>query len=222
MIRATTGSVLKSYRSNLMNSFISMNKAQNTMLTQRNFNSYAEDPAGAAKAFKLRKSRMTVQSQYSICDDTYKKHQTAWSCLDTVSKLIDTKNGEPMSTLSGTTLEMLDDPKGDARTQLNKVLDQLSQTIVQTMNQKYGDNFIFAGADGHNVPFDESDIGCRDGSVYYFPLLQKSHFAVSFLFEYWFAQPPLKAWPLQSGHAFFVLLCRISQKWYACSPPLKI
>lgn len=127
------------------------------MLTQRNFNSYAEDPAAAAKTFKLRKARMTAESQYAICDDTYRKYQTAWSSLDTIGKLIDTKNGEPMTTLKGTTLELLDDPKGDARTQLSKVLDQLSQTIIQNMNQKYGENFIFAGADGHNVPFEIVD-----------------------------------------------------------------
>ncbi len=41
MIRATTGGVLRGYRSNLMNSFITLNNARKTMLTQRNFNSYA-------------------------------------------------------------------------------------------------------------------------------------------------------------------------------------
>ena len=162
MIRATTGGVLKSYRANLMNSFIGMNKAQNTVLSQRNFNSYAEDPAAAAKAFRLRKSRMAVESQYDICNSAISKYQSAFTCLDTIDKLIDTANGEPMSTLTSTTLEMLNDPKGDARTQLAKVLDQLSETIVQNLNQKYGDNFIFAGADGHNVPFE-----MKDGQLYY-------------------------------------------------------
>ena len=155
MIRATTGGVLRSYRSNLMKSFVSMNSARDTMLTQRNFNSYAEDPASAAKAFRLRKSRMAVESQYDVCSETYHKYQSAFSCLDTISKLIDTENGgTQLSTLKSTTLKMLNDPTGDARTQLTKALDQMSETIVQNLNQKYGDNFIFAGADGHNVPFE--------------------------------------------------------------------
>ena len=157
MIRATTGGVLKSYRRNLMNSFIARNKAQDTVLTQRNFNSYAEDPTSAARAFKLRKARMTVQSQYSVCTDTHKKFQTGWSSLEGISKLIDTETAEPMKTLTGTTLSMLNDPTGDAREQLTKVLDQISQTIVQNLNQKYGENFIFSGADGHNVPFEIKD-----------------------------------------------------------------
>ena len=166
MVRATTGGVLRGYRSNLMNSFITLNKARETVLTQRNFNSYAEDPASAAQAFQLRKSRMDVESQYNICDSAYRKYQTAWSCLDTTDKLIDTDNGSALKTLKGMTLKMLNDPTGDARKTLSTALGQLSETIVQTMNQKYGDKFIFAGADGKNVPFEVKDEklyyrGCR-------------------------------------------------------------
>ena len=157
MIRATTGGVMRTYRSNLMNSFINMNNSRNTVLTQRNFNSFAEDPAAAAKAFRLRKSRMTVESQYDICTDALKKYQSAVACLQSNDDILCTKDGvygQYMTTLTGTTLSMLNDPSGDAREQLSKALDQMSQTIIQTMNQKYGDNFIFAGADGHNVPFE--------------------------------------------------------------------
>lgn len=166
MIRATTGGVLRGYRKNLMDSFIRDNKARNTVLTQRTFNSYAEDPAAAAKAFRLRKSRMMVNSQHAVCQDTYSKFQSAFTCLDTVSKLIDTRNGDGAGCLKDTTLEMLNDPVGDARTQLSKVLDQLSQGIVQNLNQKYGDDFIFAGADGHNVPFEVKQVDGKD-KLYY-------------------------------------------------------
>lgn len=154
MIRATTGGVLRNYRTNLMNSFIRDNKARETVLTQRVFNSYAEDPAAAAKAFRLRKSRMMASSQLDVCKDTYHKYQGAYACLQSVSELIDTENGSDLATLKDTALRWLDDPKGDARVQLSKVLDNLSDTIIQNMNQTYGDDFIFAGADGQNVPFE--------------------------------------------------------------------
>ena len=157
MIRATTGGVMKGYRSNLMNSFIGMNSARNTMLSQRVFNSYAEDPAAAAKAFRLRKSRLMVDSQHDICNDVLKKYDTAYACLQSIDEVLDTKDGQYgayMKTLKGVTLSWLNDPTGDAREQLSKVLDQTSDLITQTMNQKYGDNFMFAGADGHNVPFE--------------------------------------------------------------------
>ena len=165
MIRATTGGVMKTYRSNLMGSFINMNANRNTVLSQRTFNSYAENPAAAAKAFRLRKSRMTVESQYEICTDAHKKYESAVACLQSNDDILCTKDGvygQYMTTLTGTTLKMLNDPSGDARTQLAKALDQMSQSIIQTMNQKYGDNFIFAGADGHNVPFE-----IRNNKLYY-------------------------------------------------------
>ncbi len=159
MIRATTGGVLRNYRYNLMNSFIRDNKARETVLTQRVFNSYAEDPAAAAKAFRLRKSRMMTSSQLDICNDTYHKYQGAFASLQKVDELIDTSNSSSdISTLKSTTLKMLSDPTGDAREQLNKVLDNLSDTIIQNLNQTYGDEFIFAGADGYNVPFEVQEV----------------------------------------------------------------
>ena len=49
-----------------------------------------------------------------------------------------------MKTLAGTSLTMLNDPTADAREQLTKALDQISQTIIQNLNQKYGDDFTDA------------------------------------------------------------------------------
>jgi flagellar hook-associated protein 3 FlgL len=157
MIRATTGGVLRGYRSNLMNSFITLNNARNTMLTQRNFNSYAEDPAAASKSFQLRRARMATQSQYNICDDTYRKYQQGVSALQSVNQMIATENGSELATLKDAALRVLNDPSGDARAALSKTLSQISDTIIQSMNTKYGDNFVFAGADGQNVPFEIVD-----------------------------------------------------------------
>lgn len=157
MIRATTGGVLRGYRSNLMNSFITLNNARNTMLTQRNFNSYAEDPAAASKSFQLRRARMATQSQYNICDDTYRKYQQGVSALQAVNEMIATENGSDLATLKDAALRVLNEPTGDARAALSRTLSQISDTIIQSMNTKYGDNFVFAGADGQNVPFEIVD-----------------------------------------------------------------
>ena len=51
MIRSTTNGVLKSYRYNLQRSSYTLNKAMNTVLTGRNFDTYAADPATAARCF---------------------------------------------------------------------------------------------------------------------------------------------------------------------------
>lgn len=157
MIRATTGGVLRGYRSNLMNSFVTLNSARKTVLTQRNFNSYAEDPAAASKSFQLRRARMATQSQYNICDDTYRKYQQGVSALQAVNEMIATENGSEAATLKDAALRVLNEPTGDARAALSRTLSQISDTIIQSMNTKYGDNFVFAGADGQNVPFEIVD-----------------------------------------------------------------
>ena len=156
MIRATTGGVLKSYRSNLMNSFIRMNNATNTVLTQRVFNSYAEDPAAASKAFQLRRSYLRTENQKSTNSAMIGKYETANSALTSVINMVD--NRKENSTLSAI-LAGENDPTGDARVALGKVLGQLGNSIVETMNSKYGSTFIFAGADGLNVPFEMTDEG---------------------------------------------------------------
>lgn len=150
MIRSTTVGTLKSYRTNLNKSFLKQNQARDTVLSQRNFNSCAEDPAAAAQAFQLRRSRMNVESQHNVADSTYRKYQSAWGSLLTV---VDDVDNQVTNSVKKATLEALSDPTGDARRALGKELSELADTIVQTMNNKYGESFIFAGADGDNVPF---------------------------------------------------------------------
>lgn len=150
MIRSTTVGTLKSYRSNLNKSFLKQNQARDTVLSQRNFNSCAEDPAAAAQAFQLRRSRMNVESQYDVADSTYRKYQSAWGALLTV---VDDVDNQMKNSVKQATLEALSDTTGNARRALGKELSELADTIVQTMNNKYGESFIFSGADGDNVPF---------------------------------------------------------------------
>jgi len=150
MIRATTNGVLKGYRSSLMKSFITLNNAQNTVLSKRNFNSYAEDPAAASQAFQLRRSYMRTSSQINVSESVVRKYESATQALANVVLKVD--NRKDTSAWSSV-LVSLNDPTGDARAALGKELYQLSESIVQTMNSQYNGTFTFAGADGLNVPF---------------------------------------------------------------------
>ena len=53
--RITTNMMMNSYRYNLMGSTNRLSDARDKVLTQRTFNSYAEDPAAATQAFRLRR-----------------------------------------------------------------------------------------------------------------------------------------------------------------------
>jgi flagellar hook-associated protein 3 FlgL len=160
MLRITTNGVLNSYRSDLNASAVSLNDARDTVLTQRNFNSYSEDPAAASQAFKLRSSWHKNAAQYSVSQSTIRKYNVAWTTLDSVEEMVDTtaSSSALASALAGNS-----DPTGGGRTALGTQLLQLSESIVQVMNNTYADNFVFSGADGGTVPFTWGD----DGTLYY-------------------------------------------------------
>lgn len=159
MIRATTIGVLKNYRYGLNNSFTKQNDARTTVFTHRNFNSFAEDPAAAARSFQLRRARMTAESQYNVCDTSYRRFQSAWDTLDTIINDVDNANARFDSTIKQAGLEGLNDPTGDARTALAKVINETADTLVQVMNNTYAGTFLFSGADGQTVPFTWGDNG---------------------------------------------------------------
>ena len=154
MIRSTTNGTLKSYRYNLQRSTYQLNSSRNTVLTGRNFNSFAEDPATATRSFQLRRSYSKVNSQHAVGQSVVRKYEVAWSTLDSVSQDLNTTADDSALTaiIRGTS-----DSTASGRSALGQELRQLAESIVQKMNVKYGDNFVFAGADGLNVPFNLED-----------------------------------------------------------------
>jgi len=159
MIRATTNGVLKGYRSDLMSSFIRLNSSRDTVLTHRNFNTFAEDPAAAAQCFQLRRSYLRVESQHTISNATIRKFEVAYSSLESVVNLVD---NQIENSSFGAILRGENDPTASGRTALGQELEQLAESIVQSMNAKYGDTYTFAGADGLKVPFT-----WENGDLYY-------------------------------------------------------
>jgi flagellar hook-associated protein 3 FlgL len=162
--RTTTNGVLKTYRRNLNSSSTTLNKARDTVLTQRNFQTFGEDPASATQAFKLRRSWQRTNSQYTVGTSTVSKFESAWQQLASVDEQIDTTAST--SALSAA-LRGATDSTASGRNALGSELEQLAESIIQTMNGRYGDNFLFSGADGETVPFtwEGSDLYYRGVNV---------------------------------------------------------
>lgn len=155
MIRTTTNSVLKNYRYNLQKANNKMNQAMNVVLTGRNFNSFAEDPAAASRCFQLRRSFQRVQSQLKVNDAVSMKYDVAFKTLEDIIGDVDNKvDSSALSDL----INSQSDTIGGGRNSLGNTMSELAKGIVQKMNgTKYGDTFTFAGADGMNVPFTWDD-----------------------------------------------------------------
>ena len=156
MIRITTGGTLYNYKSQLMNSTNQLNNAYNTVLTGRRFNAYSEDPASATQAFRLRSSLATADKQATNNDTVIKKFSTAWDIIGDVYEDLTIDMGKVPA------LEGSNDTNLSVLPELGKILKSGAEAIVQDMNAKYGDNFIFGGAETLEVPFE-----LKDGKLYY-------------------------------------------------------
>lgn len=146
--RITTNMMMNSYRYNLQGSTVKLSDARDKVLTQRNFNSYAEDPAAATQAFRLRRDWYQTDNQLNSNKNVYSKFNTAWQNLQGMLK--DLIN--PMDKVSA--IRGNSDTAGESRQALAQVLRESSESMIQGFNQKLGDHFIFAGNDALNVPFE--------------------------------------------------------------------
>lgn len=149
--RITTNMMMNTYRYNLMNSTNTLSDSIDKVQTKRNFNSYAEDPAAASQAFRLRRQWCQTSSQLDNTDATYSKFHTAWTNLAGIITDLSDANGR-VSAIRGNS-----DTSGESRKALAQVLRETADSVVQSMNQKVGEQFIFAGNDGLNVPFTWND-----------------------------------------------------------------
>lgn len=159
--RTTTTGTLKTYRYNIQRSTYNMNKSMNQVITRRYFNSFADDPAGAAKSFQLRSSYLRTSSQNSLNESIIRKFNVAYSAMDSVESAIDTNGG---NSAFFSALRALNGADATVRPTLGQQCEDLARSIVQDMNGRYGDNFVFAGADGLNAPFVLDD---ATGALYY-------------------------------------------------------
>lgn len=159
MIRVTTNGTMRGYKSSLMRATNTLNAARNKVLTQSNYSSYAEDPAAATQAFKLRRSFSRTHAQLDSTKALNKKFATACDALSSVKG--DLADGQAkISALAG-----LNDANASGRQPLGGVLESSAESIVQIMNSQYGSAFIFGGKDSlGEAPFQLAT--ADDGSRY--------------------------------------------------------
>lgn len=145
--RITTNMSLNTYRFNLQNSTKKLSDARDQVLTQRTFNSYAEDPAAATLAFRLRRDYYKTNNYLNNTKDVYSKFNTAWHNLGGVVEDLSDATAR-VASIRGN-----NGTAGESRKALAIVLRETSESVVHAMNQQLGDHFIFAGNDALNVPF---------------------------------------------------------------------
>ncbi len=147
MMRVTTNSTIYTYQKNLLKTSNQLYSAMNSMTTGRNFDAYSADPAAATRAFQIHSSLNATNAQASNNQTVHKKFSTAWDVADDVIDMVTDLGVSP-------TMKGLNDPSGlsTLNTQ-GDVIFSGAESIIQSLNSKYDNSFIFGGADTENPPF---------------------------------------------------------------------
>lgn len=153
-MRITTNAILRNYKSNLGATISNLNTSRTHVMTNRSFNSVAEDPASAARASQLWRKYHKTQDNLDMLKDAQSRQDSQEDALmqvsTTLSLIAEKYNVEAMNATN-------QDP--ESRQSYASALRQYQKSMVSSLNSTYEDTFLFAGSDGKNPPFSLSEGG---------------------------------------------------------------
>ncbi|CUX71858.1 flagellar hook-associated protein FlgL [Clostridium sp. C105KSO15] len=153
-MRITTNAILRNYKSNLATTIDNLNLSRTHVMTQRSFNSVAEDPASAARASQLHRKYYKVQDNLSMLTDIQSRQDGQEAALTQISNIVKTISEDyNVQVMSG------DKQTPETRQTFASAIRQFQQSMALSLNSTYEDTFLFAGADGKNAPFNLSADG---------------------------------------------------------------
>ena len=147
-MRLTTKSIMQNYNRGLQESLFRWNKAQQKVLTQRNFNEVSEDPAGASRSFQLRSQFKRNSDQIDMAKQVQGILDQASTTTLQINKMItEDANVHILESVNGTTSAQ------DKKTYAN-LLRGLQHSMVLAANSNFGGRYIFGGENTRDVPFE--------------------------------------------------------------------
>lgn len=151
-MRVTTTSTIRTYRSSLAKATLGQYNAMNLVLNDgRLFSSFADSPARATESYRLHSAYAKNQTQQETNDTMISKFEQAHSSMQQISDQYNNALEQAMRAQNA--------PTAGALKELGTTLKGVAESMVHTLNVKYGDKYVFAGADGDNAPFELNSDG---------------------------------------------------------------
>lgn len=147
-MRLTTKSIMQNYNRGLSNALYNWNKAQQRVMTQRNFNEVSEDPSGANRSFQLRSQLKRNSDHIEMAKQVQGVLDQVTTCTLQINKLMtEDINTQILESINGTTSAQ------DKKTYAD-LLRGAQDSIILTANSNFGGKYIFGGANTKDVPFE--------------------------------------------------------------------
>ena len=154
-MRISTNSIVRNYRTHLGRSTARLNEARERTLTERKFVRASQDPAGANKAFQLRR-------EYLKNEDYIHNLGVAQGQLAATESSLMQINDMGKQVKSDILRAMSESTSLEGRTAIAQSFEETAESIVMSMNTSYGDKFLFGGASTKEAPFE-----LKEGALYY-------------------------------------------------------
>ncbi len=155
-MRITTNMVRRNYQSSLNSSLTALDQARNQVETGRRFTSSHEDPIAAAKGTIL-------ENRYARNNDYLNSTKEMLKWQDSQEDALTQINDISKEVYNKYSVEALNDTNDAGREAYAATFRALQESMVHSLNIKYGDAYVLAGQDGDNAPFVIED----DGTVTY-------------------------------------------------------
>ncbi|MFR6327887.1 MAG: flagellin [Eisenbergiella sp.] len=144
-MRITESMLTGSYTRNLQRNISNLAQSNLKLSSEREYNHVSEDPARAAKAF-------AVRDQIALSEEHIRTVKSAMGELDTADK-----NIQSINSILQTVFEKATKAGGVTNQEnLNAIAEELhglNEEILQTMNARYGDKYLFSGSGNEEAPF---------------------------------------------------------------------
>lgn len=151
-MRITESALSQTYLKNLQRNMSDLSSSNLKLASGRNFNHVSEDTGSAARAFSVRDQIQKNQEYVNTVESSIGELDTADDSIMTVSSILKT------------VYENVSKANGGSKSQedLDAIAEQLhglNNEILQTMNSKYGDKFLFSGSSNGEQPFTVDEAG---------------------------------------------------------------
>lgn len=145
-MRVTDNSLTNSYLRNLNRNIANFSSSNIKLSSGRNFNHVSEDTAVASKAFVVRDQMDRNESYIRTIDSASSELEAADSSIRTVSSILQT-------IYEKATKGMGNGVPAEDKALIAEEIGGLKKEIMQTMNTKFGDKFLFSGSANTEPPF---------------------------------------------------------------------
>lgn len=147
-MRVTQTMMARQYTRRVSGALGDLNYVNKQVGTGRKFFKGSENPAGAAKAYQIRRQVSQCDDYVSNVENLQYSLETKESSMTQVSKALEDAYSSLLGLMNGTKNTAED------KAIVAQQFKGIQETIVKDMNTKYGDQFLFGGSNSTDVPFE--------------------------------------------------------------------